>query len=205
MHDMLILIGASGHGKVVADVAKKMNQWHSICFLDDNTELKHVLNYDVIGTVSEAVKFKDEADFFVSIGDNENRKTILEKLMQLKCSIATLVHPNAVLSEEVVIEEGTVIMAGVVINSSTKIGKGCIINTSSSVDHDNCISDYVHVSPGVRIAGNVSVGHKSWLGIGSSIVNNLRICADCKIGAGSVVINDLVEPGTYLGAPARRL
>lgn len=96
-------------------------------------------------------------------------------------------------------------MAGVVINSSTKIGKGCIINTSSSIDHDNIIGDYVHISPGVKLAGAVNIGRESWLGIGSIVINNISITSGCILGASTVVVKNIPESGTYIGVPARRV
>ncbi|MPN11845.1 UDP-N-acetylbacillosamine N-acetyltransferase [bioreactor metagenome] len=96
-------------------------------------------------------------------------------------------------------------MAGVVINSSTRIGKGCIINTNSSIDHDNILGDYVHISPGSCIAGTVSIDNACWLGTGSVISNNINICGNCIIGAGAVVVKNITESGTYIGVPARRI
>lgn len=109
------------------------------------------------------------------------------------------------IGSEVEIGIGTTVMAGVVINSSTKIGKGCIVNTSSSLDHDNVIEDYVHISPGAKLAGTVKIGKGSWIGIGSVVSNNVNICSECKVGAGAVVVKDITEPGTYVGVPARRV
>ena len=100
---------------------------------------------------------------------------------------------------------GTAVMAGVVINNSSRIGKGCIINTSSSLDHDNFIEDYVHISPGVRTAGSVNIGKGTWLGIGSVVSNNANICSGCIVGAGAVVLKDISESGTYVGVPARKI
>ncbi len=96
-------------------------------------------------------------------------------------------------------------MAGVVINSSSRIGRGCIINTSSSIDHDNSIEDYVHISPGVKTAGSVGIGNGTWLGIGSVVSNKVNIYSGCKVGAGAVVVKDITEPGTYVGVPVRRV
>ena len=96
-------------------------------------------------------------------------------------------------------------MAGAVINCCTKIGKGCIINTASTVDHDNVIEDYVHVSPGAHLAGTVKVGRGTWLGAGSVVSNNINITHSCKIGAGAVVIRDITESRTYVGVPVRRI
>ena len=120
-------------------------------------------------------------------------------------SVVSLIHPSAIIGTDVEIGMGTVIMAGVVINSSCRIGKGCIINTSSSLDHDNFIEDYVHISPGARTAGSVTIGKGTWLGIGSVVSNNVNVCGDCMIGAGAVVVKDVTEPGTYVGVPVRRV
>jgi sugar O-acyltransferase (sialic acid O-acetyltransferase NeuD family) len=163
------------------------------------------MGLEVIGKTADTFTYKDEADFFVAIGNNATREKIQEKLISEGLNAVSLIHPSAVIGTDVEIGIGSVVMAGVVINSSTKIGKGCIINTSSSLDHDNVIEEYVHVSPGVRTAGSVSVGKGAWLGIGSVVSNNVNICSGCKIGAGAVVVKDIAEPGTYVGVPVRRV
>lgn len=205
MREKLIIIGASGHGKVVADIAEKMNEWKQIVFLDDNESKKKCLKYDVIGRTDISFKYLDEADFFVAIGNNAIREKVQENLRNEGAYIATLIHPTTTIGYDVIIGNGTVIMAGVVINSSTVIGNGCIVNTSSSIDHDNKIDDYVHISPGVNLAGTVSIDKGNWIGIGASVSNNITICAGCRIGAGSVVIKNIDEVGTYVGTPARRI
>lgn len=204
MQKKLIIIGASGHGKVVADVAEKMGRWKTIMFLDDDKSVDKFLDYDVIGTLEEASKYKETANFFVAIGNNSIREKIQEKLMKQNFSIATLVHPDATVGIDIELGSGTVIMAHAVVNSATKIGNGCIINTSSSIDHDNILEEYVHISPGVRTGGNVFIGKKSWLGIGSIIINNISITEKSVIGAGGVVLEDIIHPGTYIGVPVRR-
>ncbi len=197
----LIIIGAGGHGKVIADIAIKMNRWESIAFLDDDLN-KSPMGLKVIGKATDAGQYKEHAEFFVAVGNNATRKTIQEQLEKENIMMAKLIHPQAVIGMDVKIGDGTAIMAGVVINSSTQVGKGCIINTACSVDHDNDIENYVHLSPGVRLGGSVKVGKKSWLGIGSVVINNINICNDCIIGAGAVVIKNITEPGTYVGNPA---
>lgn len=205
MKNKLIIIGASGHGKVVADIAIKMNKWQSIAFLDDDQSIKTSMGLVVIGKTADAFTYKDEADFFVAIGSNATREKIQEKLIDEGLNVVSLVHPSVVIGTDVVIGVGSVVMAGVVINSSSRIGKGCIINTSSSLDHDNFIEDYVHISPGVNMAGTVKVGKRSWIGIGSIVSNNVNICSGCKVGAGAVVVKDITKPGTYVGVPVRRV
>lgn len=204
MHDSLVIIGASGHGKVVADTALNMKKWEFIYFLDDNPKLDEVMGIKVVGKVKDAEQYKKNSDFFVAIGDNDVRKCIQEKLYKEKFSIVNLIHPSALIARGVDIGTGTVVMPGVIINPSTKIGNGCIINTSSVVEHDNIVSDYVHISPGVQTGGNVEIGYLSWLGIGSIVINNIKIGPKCLVGAGAIVINNLEDSGTYVGLPARR-
>ena len=203
--DSLVIIGASGHGKVVADIAIKMNHWKSIAFLDDNEEVKSCLGFEVIGKTNDFLKYKEEADFIVAIGNNEIRENIQEQIVEQGLSIATLIHPSAIIGTDVKIGTGVVVMAGVVINSSTNIGKGCIINTSSSIDHDNEIGDYVHISPGTNLAGNVRVGKGSWIGIGVSVNNNINISSEVTVGAGAVVVKDICSGGVHIGIPAKRI
>lgn len=205
MKDKLIIIGASGHGRVVADIAIKMNNWENIAFLDDDDTVKTCMGFKVIGKTSDSFTYKDKADFFIAIGNNSVREKVQEALISEGLNVVSLIHPSSIIGNDVEIGIGTVIMAGVVINSATRIGKGCIINTSSSLDHDNAIEDYVHISPGARLAGTVKAGRGSWIGIGSVVSNNVNICSGCKVGAGAVVVKDITEPGTYFGVPVRRI
>ena len=197
----LVIIGAGGHGKVVADIAKR-NGYDRIVFLDDRS-ISACGDYSVVGKISDADSY--HCDIFVAIGNAAIRRKVQEKLQSEGHDIPTLIHPNAVLGESVKIGAGTVIMAGAVVNPCASIGNGCIINTGASVDHDCRISDYVHVSVGSHVAGTVTVGANTWIGIGVSICNNIAICNDCMIGAGAVVIKDIIESGTYIGVPARRI
>ncbi|HDR4707883.1 TPA: acetyltransferase [Bacillus paranthracis] len=205
MKKKLLIIGASGHGRVIADIALKMNKWQSVAFLDDNENIGCSMGIEIIDKSASISKYIDDYDFFVGIGNNAIREKIQRQLETKGASIPILIHPSAIIGEQVYLEAGTVVMAGAVINCCTKIGKGCIINTASTVDHDNVIEDYVHISPGVHLAGTVKVGSGTWLAIGSIVINNINITRECKIGAGSVVIRDITEAGTYVGIPAKRM
>ena len=194
----LTIIGASGHGKVVADIAK-LNGYSEIVFLDDNEKLKACGKYPVVGNCHEAI-FHDN-DCFVAIGNANIRKRIMNQYHDK--TFPVLIHPDAVIAEGVSIGKGTVIMAGAVINTDVKIGEGCIINTLSSVDHDCSVGDYVHIAVGAHLCGTVSVGNETWIGAGAIISNNIKICNGSTIGAGSVVVKDVTVKGTYVGVPAR--
>lgn len=198
----LVIIGASGHGKVIADIAERLG-YNDIIFLDDNLSLKDSANYPVEGTSQDLEKF--DGDFVVAIGNAKIRQNIQEKLVKAQKRLPVLIHPDAVVSKNVMIGKGTVVMAGTVINPSAMIGEGCIINTCASIDHDCDISNYVHVSVGAHLAGTVSIGERTWIGMGAVVSNNLNITTDCIIGAGSVVIRNLDESGTYVGSPAKRI
>ena len=196
----LSIIGASGHGKVIADIARKLG-YTEIVFLDDNENISQCGNYPVIGKSSEASRM--DTDIIVGIGNADIRKRIQESIPEER--IVTLIHPDAVIAEDVLIGRGTVVMAGVVINPGVKIGKGCIINTCSSVDHDCKVGDYVHIAVGSHLCGTVTVGSRTWIGAGTTVSNNVDIYPDCMIGAGAVVISDIRESGTFVGVPARRM
>ncbi|WP_202409961.1 acetyltransferase [Halobacillus litoralis] len=201
----LLIIGASGHGKVIADIAKQSGEWGEILFLDDKTEQLKVLGYPVVGKVKDTWKYIDECAFVVGVGANLTRQSLHEELASKGATLTSVVHPHAIIGDDVSIGMGSVIMAGVVINSGTRLGKGCIINSSSSLDHDNTLGDFVHVSPGSHIAGTVDIGDNTWIGVGCTVSNNVRITGSCQVGAGAVVVKDITESGTYVGVPARRV
>ena len=189
----LTIIGASGHGRVVADIAKQCG-YDEIEFLDDDVLLQVCGGYPVVGTTNKPV----DNDVFVAIGNAEIRKKLTEGR-----NTVTLIHPDAVIADDVEIGAGTVVMAGAIINPGTKIGQGVIINTSSSVDHDCIVGDYSHVAVGAHLCGTVRVGDNTWIGAGATVSNNVNICGGCTIGAGAIVIKDIDETGVYVGVPAR--
>lgn len=196
------IIGASGHGKVVADIAKKMGCYQEIVFFDDNADRVQCGDYPVAGKSQDIFHF--ECDGFVAIGNALVRQRLQEEMEKRGIHVPVLIHPAAVVAEDVQILPGTAIMAGAVINPGSVIGKGCIVNTCASVDHDNVLEDYVHVAVGAHIAGTVQIGHHTWVGAGATVSNNINICANCMIGAGTVVCKSIVEEGAYVGVPARK-
>ena len=198
----LIIVGASGHGKVVADIARQ-NGYTDIAFLDDAPDKTACAGYPVLGAVKDAPTHPD-CDFIVAIGNDRIRQRVQVWLAEEGLSVVTLIHPAAVVAEDVVLGAGTVVAAGTVINPATVIGKGCIINTGATVDHDNVLADFVHVSVGSHLAGTVTVGTCTMIGAGAVVINNVSICENCTVGAGAVVISNIDQSGTYIGVPARK-
>lgn len=196
----LIIIGASGHGKVVADIAKK-NGYTNIVFLDNDPNITTCAGYPVLGLDTKVAEL--DGDLFIAVGNGEIRNRLM--MREAGRAFPVLIHPNAVVAEEVRIAEGTVVMAGAVINPGVRIGRGCIVNTASSIDHDCKIGDFCHIAVGVHLCGTVEIDSNAWIGAGSTISNNVYICSNVTIGAGAVVIKDIEESGTYIGVPAKRM
>lgn len=204
MKKRLLIFGCSGHGKVVWDLAKKSKRYGSICFLDDNFQAKAMMGAAFLGG-REFSDFRDGDELVAAIGNGRVRSDIQEYFAGKGIKIATLVHPNSTIGAHVKLGEGTVVMAGAVINSGTKIGEGAIINTASSVDHDCRVGRFCHVAVGAHVAGGVRLGSYSWIGAGAVVSNHVSVCKNCLVGAGAVVVRDLMEPGTYVGVPARKM
>lgn len=192
----VIIIGAGGHGKVVADIIR-LNGDNVVGYLDDRNPAE-LSGVEVIGTLEDIGK--EDCFYFSAIGNSAVR----EKTMSIQAKWYTAIHPRAVIASDVVIGEGSCVMANAVINPGATLGKGVIVNTSATVDHDCFIEDFVHIAPGANISGAVSIGKSTWIGVGSAVSNNVSICAECMIGAGTVVIKDIRDSGTYVGVPAKR-
>lgn len=202
----LAILGASGHGKVVADTAESCG-WQSIEFFDDAwPERQHNGSWAVVGDTAalhERLQMFDGV--VVAIGNNAIRYSKLLELEAAGASLCSLVHPAATVSRYAVLEKGTVVFAQAVVNADVRIGLGSILNTGCSVDHDCVLGAAVHISPGARLAGGVSVGDLSWVGIGASVRQLVRIGAQVVVGAGAAVTTDVADALTVVGVPARAL
>ena len=200
----LIILGAGGHGRVIADIAEKTGQFSNIEFLDDaRKEMQG--NIKVIGTIRDYTHYLKEACFIVAIGNAHVRESLQRQLQSVGAEIATLIHPAAIIGRNVEIGVGTVIMPGAVINCDVRIGEGVIVNTSCSIDHDCVLDDFVHISVGAHLAGAVNVGTRTMIGAGATVINNVSIDEDVIVGAGAVVIDGLKEEGIYVGVPAKKV
>ncbi len=202
MMKKLAIIGACGHGKVLADIAIRTG-YEDIVFFDDNKTESEYGGWPIIGKTVDIAKHDE--DVIVAIGNAKTRQWFLETLEREKKNIATLIHPNAVIADDVIIGIGSVVMAGAILQPGSAIGKGCIINTDSSLDHDSRVGNYVHVAVGAHLAGEIEVGARTWIGAGAIVSNNVSIHCDCMIGAGAVVIRDIKDSGTFVGVPAKQL
>ena len=207
MHKKVVIIGAGGHAKVIADIIKKSGD-EIVGFLDDNADIQGKTIFDdkiVLGDTSEeSVRKYSDCYFIIGIGSNKVRMIISKKYSNLKWY--TAIHPNSIIGCDVSINEGTAVMAGTVINTGTVVGRHCIVNTCSSLDHDNILEDYVHISPGSHLAGTVKINEGTWICAGVTIINNITIGKNNIIGAGATVIKNIEEEGcTFVGIPVKKL
>ncbi|WP_149716471.1 UDP-N-acetylbacillosamine N-acetyltransferase [Campylobacter concisus] len=184
----IYIYGASGHGLVVADIARS-NGYDEIVFLDDASERKFSPELE-------------KADIVISIGDNKTRQKISQKVEAAGFDIVNLIHKSAVVSESAVIEKGVVVMPNAVINAKAHIKEGAIINSGTVIEHECVIGKFAHISPNAALAGNVSVGEFTHVGIGSSVIQGISIGSSCVIGAGSVVVRDIKNGTKAYGVPA---
>ncbi len=199
--------GASGHGKVVADILA-LSGMELLGFVDDDAS-KRVAQLAGVPVMEPAAALPNllaaGASAIVTIGSNQVRMAKAGELEGLGFELATAIHPSAVVARDVTVGAGTVIMAGAIVNSGSRIGANVIVNTAATVDHDCVLADGTHISPGANLAGGVVVGDRSQVGIRACVIQSIRIGAGSIIGAGAVVIRDVPANVTAVGNPARIL
>ncbi|MBS4220182.1 acetyltransferase [Bacillus sp. FJAT-49711] len=202
----IVLIGDGGHGKVVQDLVLLHKNIKLVAFLDDkHTEVCKKGNL-IVGPISFAdtiMSMFQDVKFVISIGDNQVRKKIINKLNLPHIYYATLIHPTATISPSAAIGYGSVIMAHAVIDADSHIGDHVIINTSSVVEHDNIVGDFVHLSPSATLTGAVKIQEGVHIGAGATVIPNIEIGQWSVIGAGSAVINPIPPNTTAVGVPAK--
>lgn len=161
----LLIIGAGGHGRVVAEAAEQCEEWDTIAFLDDRVDVDMVLGHRIIGKMNEYAKFVGKYEHAMAcIGDNEKRLDLIRKILKVGYKVPVIIHPKAAVSKYCNIEQGTVVLAGAVVNTDASIAMGCIINISSCIDHDCIISDGVHICSGAVVRSGCRIGKLSYIG-----------------------------------------
>jgi len=205
----LLIVGASGHARVVADIARRMGSFEiaGVCNRSGTGEFEGfpVIARDVDVPTLWRLRAFDFA--CIAIGDNWNRANAVELITKEEPEIAfaTLIHPRAVVAESASVGEGTVVMAGAVVNPGAVIGRHAVLNTNCSIDHDCQIGDFASVSPGAALGGNVKLGYCSFVGIGAAVNQGISMGDHTVVGAGAVVVRDLGDRLVAVGVPAREV
>lgn len=200
--------GASGHAIVVADILMLMGEYEIIGYLDNvNPERRGEMFHrsQILGGDEqlEPLLAQGVRHIIMGFGNCDARLSLAKRIKSLGFELAIAIHPSAIIASDVTINPGTVVAAGAVINPGCQVGENVIINTSSSIDHECVIEDDAHISPGVHLAGKVTIGRATWVGIGSSVIDHISIGSGTIIGAGSVVVRDIPDRVVAFGNPAK--
>jgi len=214
----VLIVGASGHGKVVAGVARSAGRT-VLGFLDRDSETTSWAGRPVLGTdddIGRVVDARGPVSVVVAIGDNATRREVVERVRAERAAraaragngppgieFATLVHADATVAPDVEIGPGSVVMAGAVLNPGVRVGRHCIVNTGALVDHDGVLGDYASVGPGACLGGDVRVGEGAVVSLGASVIHRRTVAEHAVLGAGALAVDD-VPPGVVAyGVPAR--
>jgi sugar O-acyltransferase (sialic acid O-acetyltransferase NeuD family) len=207
MKPVLILTAGSGaHARVL----------HDVC-IEAPRQVAGWIKASQVGAPSDSLRLIGDSqvlddrrlmarhDIALGVGNQEQRRTFAERILQNGGSLATIVHPTAVISRSALIGAGTALLAQSVVGVAARVGRFCIINTGATVDHDCDLADGVNLCPGVHLSGNVRIGEDTFIGTGASVTPGIRIGTRATVGAGAVVIRDVADGQTVAGNPAREL
>ena len=202
----LILVGGGGHCKSVIDVAESAGYFIGGILDRPENVGRRVLGYEVIGTDKDMLKYSDEYEFIVTVGQvkSPDLRILLHKMLEdAGCKIATIISPIAHVSNYATIGEGSVVMHKALVNADAKVGKGCIINTASIIEHEVVIGDFCHISTGACINGGANIGRNTFIGSRSIVNQNVTIGEKTIIGSGAVVVYDQPSNCVAVGVPAK--
>lgn len=201
----LLILGAGGHAKVLAETALAAGVAQELAFLDDRP-LSSLLGWPVLGPLALAQGSQLRQQWpqaAVAIGHAATRLHWLQALEASGYALPVIAHPSAVVSPSARVGPGCVLFAQATVQACGQLGRGVILNTAASVDHDCLLGDGVHICPGAHLAGEVQVGARSWIGIGACVIQQIQIGTDVTVGAGAAVVRDLADGVTAVGVPAR--
>jgi sugar O-acyltransferase (sialic acid O-acetyltransferase NeuD family) len=209
----LVIFGSGGHSKVTFSEVIKLKKFQFLGFVDDFKKKGELVisfnkkNYYNLGSIKQVINKKNKFNGIVAVGLNYIRKKIVTDINKIdkNFKFQKIVSKDAIVMSNVSIGEGTLVVSGSTINTGTEIGKHCVINTSCSIDHDNKFDDFSSAAPGVITGGNVVVGKKSYLGMGSLVKDQVNILQDTVIGLGSIVNKDCEKNSIYYGSPVKKI
>jgi sugar O-acyltransferase (sialic acid O-acetyltransferase NeuD family) len=204
-HQPLYVFGASGHGKVVAESARAHHLAEVRGFLDDDPARHGLLltGLPVVGGLEAIANDIGRVAVALGIGSNRARLAVFSRLVAAGHSLATIVHPSAVIADSATLGDGTFVAPLALVHADARLGRACIVNSGAVVEHDNVLGDGVHVSPNAALGGNVTLGDEVHVGLGAVVLPGITVGARAVVGAGAVVIADVPEGVTVVGVPAR--
>ena len=203
----IAIIGSSELGRQIAHHAR-CNGYVVSGFFDDFQKDETVDGIPVFGTCDSVCSSYNQSLFdelICAIGYNhfDFRQYIYERFMQEKIPFATLVDKSCHIDSTAQIGNGSVLYPGVFIDKGVKIGDNVLVNLCSTISHDSSIGSHTFIAPRVAIAGFTQIGKRCMLGINSTVIDNVCVADDVRLGGGGLIINNLDKSGLYVGVPAR--
>ena len=204
----ILILGAGGHGKVLADLIDRLAHWRAVGFLDDDPakQGQRVLDVPVLGLTRSPAAAAEKAGASAVVpafGDNGLRETYFSRVLETGLALPNLIHPSAIISRHTELGRGIALLAGAVVNPGTLIEDNVCLNTRACVDHDCRIEAHAHILPGAVLTGNVRVGRRATIGAGAVVNPGLCVAEGAIVGAGAVVTRDVAAGAVVVGNPAR--
>lgn len=206
----LVIIGTGDFARETIWIAERINAvsptWNIMGLIGQNNVGEMIDGYEVLGEDEWLSKYPKEIYATCAIANGEKREKIWEKLLDNpNVQMTSLIDPDAIVGKNCTIGEGCIICAGTVLTVNVRMGKSCIVNLNCTIGHDSILDNYCTVHPGTNISGKVFVGERGYIGTGTKIIQGVSIHSDTVLGAGTVVIKDIKESGTYIGCPANKV
>ncbi len=205
----IVIIGASGHAKVIIDIVRQEGRFNISGLLDQSVDTgEQIPGCPVLGKeedLPELIKSHSLAGAIIAIGDNSVRSKVANRIRKTNPELpfVSAVHPSASIAADVSIGEGTVVMAGASVGPCSSIGRFCILNTNCSLDHDSVLEDFASLAPRATTGGNCRIGEYSAICIGAVLIHGIDIDKQTVVGAGSLVMQDLASFVVAYGSPAK--
>lgn len=203
----LVIIGASGFGREVANIVEAINDnkptWNLLGLIDDNLTGETIEGFKIIANVNDLISYKNKPHIAIAIADYKTRKRLVKKFEEHAFNFATLIDPSARIGKKIEIGEGTIICMDTHFTTNIKIGKHCIINNSCGIGHDTQLSDFVSIMSNTVIGGDVYIGEGCYFGLSCSVINLINISECCKFGSGAIVVSDIPPHSLAVGVPAK--
>jgi sugar O-acyltransferase (sialic acid O-acetyltransferase NeuD family) len=205
----IVIVGAGGLGKETAVLINQINQhqptWRLLGFYDDGVSTgTTIASVPVLGTIAQ-LNQQQELNVVIAIGDPAIKEKIVNRITNTAIVYPVLIHPKAVVGDNIMVGEGSIITAGCVLTIDSNIGKHVLINLNATIGHDVTVGEYSSIMPGAHISGFVTMGKAVFIGTGAAVLQHLSIAPHSIVGAGAVVNKSITETATVVGVPARIL
>lgn len=203
--ELLLLLGAGGHAKVVYDALRSRNEHISIKVADSNSQLAGQQFFDIKVMPFEGWRNERIRDFHLCIGNCNARKKLATEAARFSTRYRTIIHSAAVVSPLANVGDGVLVAANAVVAPASRIGHGVIVNHAAVVDHDCWLGEFSHIAPNVTLGGGVSIGEGCLIGAGAVVLPGVNVGNGAVVGAGAVVTEDVDARCRVVGVPAKEI